>query len=122
MKLFILFICLLACFTLTSAHERHISVNEDALHIMDCLIESSQKNINDPQVIRSQIQNYQTFRTSCMQDNENKELACDLITTAQELLERINRAHLEAYFNEDFLQELQFFSKIAHNKTRLVAP
>lgn len=55
-------------------------------------------------------------------DEENKELTCELILRAHYLFTAIKKHHLKAYFSDEFLQELEFFSTIATKNQTLTAP
>ena len=122
MKSFILLTLAVCSFSRKAAPQVEFPPVQDELGIMDSLIERTQKNIENQQAIRNKIQDYKQFRLAIMIDNENKQIACELIASAQEILQRIDQAHLTSYFGEEFLEELRFFSKIAHKKNRVTAP
>ncbi len=122
MKSFILLSLVLCSFSLKAAPQLELPLVQDELSIMDRLIERTQKNIEEQKAIRDKIGDYKQFRSAFMLNNEDKQMACELIASAQEILSRIDQAHLTSYFGDEFLEELEFFSKIAHKKTRVTAP
>ncbi len=122
MKLFI-FLALSCSFLLSPLYSSPIEQNELSISLiqneicaLDKLIEATQKNFDQQQKVRFLLKDYLKYRQAFIDDSDNKEMACTLMTLANELLKEIETNYLQDYFSEEFLTELHFFSQIVSSK------
>lgn len=120
MKLFILSLSILSCFSLHC--DPDFSVAPDAIAVVDNLVKSTQRSLEEQKLIQKKLYEYAQYRELVLLDDENKALVCELISAAEEVLGRIEESHLTPYFQEDILRELKFFSQIAHKTNQITAP
>ena len=92
----------------------------DELRAAETLANSSSRE--EFQRISSLMKDFKECSEQLMDDENNKELACKLIFLAYSMDQEINTKHLNSYFSDEFLNELQFLASIAQKSQTLTPP
>ena len=91
----------------------HAVSDKDELKIIDQLIATTQKQLEDEKKLRELMQQFKDQVEEFIQGKQTKSHASLMVRTAREINEMISANHIEHLFPKDYLDELTFFSSIA---------
>lgn len=92
----------------------------DELNTAETFVNNSEKE--DFKKVSLLIKDFKECSQKLMDDEENKELVCQLIFLAHCLRHEINTKHLNNYFSDEFLDEIHFLASIAQKSQTLTPP
>lgn len=122
MKFSLLSLAFFTCFSLWGTPQLSSSIRQDEIKTLTHLIETTQSHLKQQEQIKNALLEYREKRALFIKQDENKQVACELLALASELSELIKKSTLHEYFCDEFLEELTFFSQIADKKTQVTAP
>ncbi len=122
MKFSLLSLAFFTCFSLWGTPQFSSSIRQDEIKTLTHLIETTQSHLKQQEQIKNTLLEYREKRALFIKQDENKQVACELLALASELSNLIEKSTLHEYFCDEFLEELTFFSQIADKKNQVTAP
>lgn len=112
MRYFITLFSLL-CLPLAAVEEKHLHVTEDEVKTVDHLIEATAQKLEQQKELKALMLLFQQQEERFFRGDESKEHAAKMVRSARQILDLIQKAHLEHLFTSEYLEELALFSSIA---------
>lgn len=89
---------------------------DSQIAMLDDLIEMTTQTLQNEQKLKSLILQYQQIQEEYIKNPKDKEQIVKMVRMADQILRKMEEAHLITQFDPDFISELAFFSKIANKK------
>lgn len=86
---------------------------ENELSMLNNLIDVTKENLSLLEQCKKHVIDYISLQEKYAQNTENEKLTFQMVMSADQLLEEIKELHLTQAFDQEFLSELTFFSKVA---------
>ena len=90
---------------------------EQEIYAVTHLIEATKKNLDSQLALKEKMQRFIEQKEKFRLGEHTKNLAFLMVQNASEIRSIIAEHHLEYLFTSQYLEELAFFSLIAHKKT-----
>ena len=91
-------------------------VDQDEIEIVQSLIQATQKNLYEQQMLLKLVVEFKQTRASFVAQPTNRRLATALVKTAMSISRQIEQEHLTHLFSSDFLTEIRFFNQVGQQQ------